>query len=122
MPGGNVYLSVCDLFVTTRYLRVNRKLTLIYLFDLNMSNMKSVALVQECFKRNVFLENLRNSLKNNCVQESLLWWRRSPHGSFRFTFYPAQVLFSEIREIFENTNNSVEHLRSCKVICKLSIL
>ena len=72
MPGGNVYLSVCDLFVTTRYLRVNRKLTLIYLFDLNMSNMKSVALAQECSKRNVFLENLRNSLKHNCVQESLL--------------------------------------------------
>ena len=85
--------------------------------------MKSVAL-RECSKRNIFLENLRNSLKHNCVQESLIMKVQPAwiNLSFRFTFYPAQVLSSEIREIFENTNNSVEHLRSCKVICKLLIL
>ena len=40
--------------------------------------------------------------------------------TFRFTFYPAQVFSSEIckifRNTFENTNNSVEHLPSHKVL------
>ena len=40
--------------------------------------------------------------------------------TFRFTFYPAQVFSSEIYEnfknTFENTNRSLEHLRSCKVL------
>ena len=40
--------------------------------------------------------------------------------TFRFTFYLAQVFSSEICEIFkktfENTNNSLERLRSCKVL------
>ena len=43
-----------------------------YLFDLDMSNVKSEALAQECSKRKVFLKTLQNSLENNCVQESLL--------------------------------------------------
>ena len=43
-----------------------------YLFDLDMSNIKSEALAQECSKRKVFLKILQNSLENNCVQESLL--------------------------------------------------
>ena len=41
-------------------------------------------------------------------------------GTFRFPFHPAQVFSSEIckifRNTFENTNNSVEHLRSYKVL------
>ena len=43
-----------------------------YLFDLDMSNVKSEALSLECSKRNVFLKILQNSLENNCAQESLL--------------------------------------------------
>ena len=43
-----------------------------YLFDLDMSNIKSEALAQECSKRNVFLKILQNSLENNCVQDSVL--------------------------------------------------
>ena len=43
-----------------------------YLFDLNMSNIKSEALTQECSKRKVFLKIMQNSLENSCVQESLL--------------------------------------------------
>ena len=42
-----------------------------YLFDLDMSNVKSEALAQECSKRKVFLKILQNSLEKNCVQESL---------------------------------------------------
>ena len=43
-----------------------------YLFDLDMSNIKSEALAQECSTRNVFLKILQNSLENNCVQDSVL--------------------------------------------------
>ena len=43
-----------------------------YLFDLNVSNIKSEALAQECSKRKVFLKILQNPLKNNCVQEFFL--------------------------------------------------
>ena len=43
-----------------------------YLFDLDMSNIKSEALAQEYSKREVFLKILQKSLENNCVQESLL--------------------------------------------------
>ena len=80
-----------------------------YLFELNMSNIKSEALLQ-------------NSLKSNCVQESFYnkvqaTWKSQ---TFRFTFYSARVFSSEICEFlrtpFENTNNSVEHLRLCKVL------
>ena len=70
---------------------VNRKLTFIYLFDLNMSNIKSEALAQECSKRKVFLKILQNPLKNKKFAKFL----RTP---------------------FEKTNNSLETLRSCKVV------
>ena len=43
-----------------------------YLFDLDMSYIKSEALTQERSKRKVFLKILQNSLETNCVQESLL--------------------------------------------------
>ena len=43
-----------------------------YLFDLDMSNIKLDALAQECCKRKVFIKILQNSLENNCVLESLL--------------------------------------------------
>ena len=49
---------------------VNRKLTFMDLFDLNMSNIMTEALAQECSKGKVFLKILQNPLKNNCVQES----------------------------------------------------
>ena len=42
------------------------------LFDLEMSNIKSEALAQECSKRKVFSKILQNLLENNCVWESLL--------------------------------------------------
>ena len=43
-----------------------------YLFDLDMSNIKSEALAQDYSKRKVFLKILQNSLEHNYVQESLL--------------------------------------------------
>ena len=43
-----------------------------YLFDLDMSNIKSEALAQECSKRKVFLKIPQNSLEYNYVQESFL--------------------------------------------------
>ena len=48
-------------------------------------------------------------------------------SNFTFKFYTAQVLSSEICEIFkntfENTNNSVEHLRTgARVKCYLSVV
>ena len=58
-----------------------------YLFDLNMSNIKSEAFAQT----KVFLKILQNQLKN----KKLAKFSRTP---------------------FENINNSVEHLRSCKVL------
>ena len=51
---------------------VNRKLTFIYLSNLNMSHIRSEALTQENSRRKVFLRFLQNSLENNCVQDSLL--------------------------------------------------
>ena len=42
------------------------------LFNINMSNIKSEALVQECYKRKVFLTILRNSLENNCAGVSFI--------------------------------------------------
>ena len=38
-----------------------------YLFDLNISNIKSEALAQECSKRKVFLKIPQNSLEKNCA-------------------------------------------------------
>ena len=58
-----------------------------YLFDLNMSNIKSEALAQECSKRKVFLKILQNPLEKKIAK-----FLRTP---------------------FEKTSNSVEHLRSC---------
>ena len=56
----------------------------------------------------------RTNRKTTCVGVSSIM------GTFRFPFHPAQVFSSEICKIFrntlENTNNSVEHLRSCKVL------
>ena len=43
-----------------------------YLFDLDMSNIKSEVLAQEGSERKVFLKILQNSLENNCVPEPLL--------------------------------------------------
>ena len=43
-----------------------------YLFDLNMSNVKSEALIQEYSKRKFFLKFLQNSLEKNVVQETFL--------------------------------------------------
>ena len=43
-----------------------------YLFDLNMSNIKSEALAKKISKRKVFLKTLQNSPEKICVQESLL--------------------------------------------------
>ena len=40
-----------------------------YLFDLNMSNIKLEVLAQECSKKKAFLKLLQNSLKNNSVQQ-----------------------------------------------------
>ena len=40
-----------------------------YLFDLNMPNIKLEVLAQECSKKKVFLKLLQNSLKNNSVQQ-----------------------------------------------------
>ena len=62
-----------------------------YLFDLNMSNVKSEAHTQECSKRKVFLKILQNPLKHKKFAKFL----RTP---------------------FENTNYFVEHLHSCKVL------
>ena len=62
-----------------------------YLFDLNMSNIKSEALTQECSKRKIFSKILQNPLKHKKFAKFL----RTP---------------------FENTNYSVEHLYSCKVL------
>ena len=42
-----------------------------YFFELNMLNIKTEALAQECTKKGI-LKILQYSLKNNCVQESLL--------------------------------------------------
>ena len=71
-----------------------------------MSNIKSEALVQECSKRKVFLKILQNSLKKQlCVEVSFIMKIQPAciNQTFRFTFYPAQVFFSEIYEIFKNT-------------------
>ena len=62
-----------------------------YLFDLNMSNIKSEAFAQEPCKRKLFLKILQNPLKNKKFAKFL----RTP---------------------FENTNSSVEHMRPCKVL------
>ena len=43
-----------------------------YLFDLNMSDIKSETLTQECSKRKVFLKFLQNSLEDNYLQEFFL--------------------------------------------------
>ena len=43
-----------------------------YLFNLNISNIKSEAFALECSKKKFFLKILQNSLENNCVQESFL--------------------------------------------------
>ena len=43
-----------------------------YLFDLDMTNIKSEAPAQEWSKRKIFLKILQNSLENNCVRESLI--------------------------------------------------
>ena len=43
-----------------------------YLFDLDMLDIKSEALAQECSKRKAFLKILQKSLESNCGQESLL--------------------------------------------------
>ena len=51
---------------------MNRKLTVMYLFDLNMPDLRSEAFAQECFKRKVFLNILLNSLENKYVEETLL--------------------------------------------------
>ena len=56
-----------------------------------MSTIKSEALAQEFSKSKVFLKILHNPLKNKEFAKFL--------GTH-----------------FENTNNSVEHLRSCKVL------
>ena len=52
-----------------------------YLLDLDMLNIKSEVLSQECSKRKVFLKILQNTLENNCVQESLKF-----KETFKFTF------------------------------------
>ena len=70
---------------------VNRKLTFMYLFDLNMSNIKSEALAQECPKRKVFWKILQSPLKIK-----------------KFAKY--------LRTPFENTNNTIEHLGSRKML------
>ena len=64
-----------------------------YLSGLNMSNIKSrsEALAQECSKRKVFLKILQNPLKKKKFAKFL----KTP---------------------FENTNSSVENLRSCEVL------
>ena len=91
-----------------------------YLFDLNMSNIKLEALAQEFSKRKVFLKILQNSLENKQECRSLFY--NEGAGCMdkvklsRLHFYPAQVFSSEICEIFkntfENTNISVEYLRN----------
>ena len=43
-----------------------------YLFDLDISNIKSETLTQEYSKKEVFLKILQNSLENSCLQERLL--------------------------------------------------
>ena len=43
-----------------------------HLFNLNMSNIKSEALFQECSKREIFLKILQNSFENNCATVSLI--------------------------------------------------
>ena len=43
-----------------------------HLFNLNMSNIKSEALFQECSKREIFLKILQNSFENNCAGVSLI--------------------------------------------------
>ena len=52
--------------------KVKRKLTFMYLFNLNISNIKSEAFALEYSKKKFFLKILQNSLENNCVQESFL--------------------------------------------------
>ena len=93
-----------------------------YLLDLdlsniNMSNIKSEALAQECYKRKVFLRILQNSLcagGSFTMKVQAAWMNQT----FRFTFCPAQVFSRKtcenFRNIFENTNNSLDNLRSCK--------
>ena len=78
---------------------VNRKLTFMYLFELNVSNIKSEALAQECSKGKVFLKNsVEPTEKQLCkvviyiMKVQATWMNQT----FRFTFYSAQVFSSEI--------------------------
>ena len=79
---------------------VNRKLTFMYLFDLNMSNIKSAVLAQECSKGKVFL--IKNSAepteKQPCTGVIYIMNMQAAwmNQTFRFTFYSAQVFSNEI--------------------------
>ena len=73
-----------------------------YVFDLDMSNIKSEVLTQERSKRKVFLKVLQNSLENNCAEAPFIMKVQAAWLSqtFTFIFYWAQVFSSAICEIF----------------------
>ena len=93
-----------------------------YLFNLNMSNIKSEALAQECSKKGILKNSVELTEKQLCAGVSFIMKVQASwiNETFRFTFYPAPMFSSEISEIFKNTfensKSSVEHLPSSKVL------
>ena len=77
-----------------------------YLFDLNISNIKSQALAQECPKRKVFWKNFAEPTeKQLCAGAFFIMKVQAAwmNQTFRFTLYSTQVFSSEIYETFKNT-------------------
>ena len=76
-----------------------------YLFELNMSNMKSEALAQECCKKSILQNSAELTEKQLCAEVSFKMKVQTAwiNQTFRFTFYSARVFSSEICEIFKNT-------------------
>ena len=76
-----------------------------YLFELNMSNIKSEALTQECSKKCILKNSAELTEKQQCARIFFVMKVQAAwiNQTFRFTFYSARVFSSEICEIFKNT-------------------
>ena len=84
-----------------------------YLFDLNMSHIKSEPLAQECFKSKVFLKISRTDLKTT-VRGSLFYNKDAEcikllRPSYtRYRYFPPSEICEIFNNTFENTINSVK--------------
>ena len=95
-----------------------------YLLELNISNMKSEALAQGCSKIGILKNSAELTEKQLlCAGVSFImkvqtsWINQYILGSHftRQECFPMKFA-KFLRTPFENTNSSVEHLRSCKVL------